>query len=88
MRCSIGGWLENSAISPLGMPVMPIACTVLGSSPGVRPPRRARAFIIGCGRPIMSAAPRSARNSRWRENQATMIAASAPSTMSSTMVVT
>jgi hypothetical protein len=32
-------------------------------------------LIIGCLRPISCAAPASARNSRWRENQATMIAA-------------
>ena len=69
-------------------PVMPIASTALGSSPAGRPPRRASAFIIGCLRPMSWAAPASARNSRWRENQATTIAAAKPSTMSSTMVVT
>jgi hypothetical protein len=67
---------------------MPMACRVLGISPGSRPPSRASALIIGCLRPIRSAAPASARNSRWRENQATMIAATKPSRMSSTIVVT
>jgi hypothetical protein len=36
MRSSIGGWLENSAIMPPGLPAMPIACTDLGSSPGLQ----------------------------------------------------
>jgi uncharacterized protein len=85
MRSSIGGWVENSLPSP---PVMPMACMPLGSSPGCKPPRRARALIIGCLRPISWAAPASARNSRWRLNQATMMAARKPSTMSITMVVT
>ena len=43
--------------------------------------------ILFGGWPINWAAPRSARNSRWRENQATMMPASTPNRMSSTMVV-
>ena len=69
-------------------PVMPMACSPCGNSPASRPPRRASALIIGCLRPMSWADPRSARNSRWRENQATTMAARKPSTMSSTMVVT
>ena len=88
MRSSIGGCVENSAMMPLGRPLMPIACTVFGISPGSSPPRRASAPIIGSLRPISCAAPASARNSRCRENQATMIAASTPSRMSMTTVVT
>ena len=84
----MAGWLENSAIMLLGLSLMPMAAMDLGSSPGSNPPRRARALIIGSLRPINATAPASARNSRWRENQATMMAASTPSTMSSTMVVT
>ena len=64
MRCSIGGWVENSAIRLLGRALMPMACIALGISPGSSPPRRARALIIGCFLPISWAAPASARNSR------------------------
>jgi 4-methylaminobutanoate oxidase (formaldehyde-forming) len=70
------------------LPVMPIASTALGNWPGTMPPRRASALIMGCLRPMSCAAPASARNSRWRENQATTMSAAKPSTMSSTMVLT
>ena len=71
------------------LPAMPMAAMFLGISwpCACMPPRRARAFIIDCGWPISWAAPRSARNSRWRENQATMMPASTPNRMSSTIVV-
>jgi heat shock protein HtpX len=38
------------------------------------PPKRASALIIGWLAPISAVEPRSARNSRWRENHATIIA--------------
>ncbi len=85
IRSSIGGWVENSLPTP---DVMPKAWMLLGNSPGTMPPRRASALIMGCLRPSRLAEPASARNSRWRENQATMMAATKPSRMSSTMVVT
>ena len=31
IRCSIGGWLENSASIPLGRPLMPNVCTCCGN---------------------------------------------------------
>ena len=66
----MGGWVENSAINPLGRALMPMDCMALGISPGSNPPKRASASIIGCLRPMSRAAPASARNSRCRENQA------------------
>jgi hypothetical protein len=44
-------------------------------------------LIIGRGEPIRPAAPASARNSRWRENQATMMLARMPNRMSQTITV-
>jgi hypothetical protein len=44
-------------------------------------PRRVSAPIIGRGVPRSCAEPASARNSRWRENQNTMIEASIPNTI-------
>ncbi|MNC90965.1 hypothetical protein D3C83_71310 [compost metagenome] len=59
-----------------------------GRAPGCRPPRRESAFTIGCGEPSRLAEAASARNSRWRENQATIIEANSPSTIWETMTVT
>jgi hypothetical protein len=68
-------------------PAMPMAAMLLGSS-AVHAAQAGQGVDHGLRRPISWAAPASARNSRWRENQATMMAARKPSTMSSTMVVT
>ncbi|CFP69024.1 Uncharacterised protein [Bordetella pertussis] len=59
----------------------------MGSSPGSRPPSRARARIMGSREPIRWAEPASARYSRWRENQATMMEARIPKTISQTITV-
>ena len=80
MRASIGGWVENSAAKP-GLSLIPDAAIDFGNSPGSIPPRRASAFTIGSVLPSSFAEPASARNSRWRENQATMIDASKPNTV-------
>ncbi len=61
--------------------------STVGNAPGAKPPRRASACCIGTGLPISLAAPASARNSRWRENQATMIEASRPNRISQTITV-
>jgi signal transduction histidine kinase len=69
-------------------PLMPIACIALGHLAGVQAAQAGQ----GVDHRLLAAhqlgRAASARNSRWRENQATMIAAAKPSTMSSTMVVT
>ena len=87
MRCSIGGWVENSAPQPPPLPEIPDAAIDEGSAPGARPPRRASACCIGTDDPSSLAEPASARNSRWRENQATMIEARMPNTISQTNTV-
>ena len=79
MRASIGGWLANSSIHA-GRPAMPAVATFCGSSPASSPPRRRSAPTMGWALPISCAAPASARNSRWRENHATMMLASTPKT--------
>jgi hypothetical protein len=84
MRSSIGGWVENSLANATGNAH---GRHTLGQLARVHATQRASALIMGCLRPISWAAPASARNSRWRENQATTMAAAKPSTMSSTMVV-
>ncbi|KAG1603291.1 hypothetical protein G6F45_014273 [Rhizopus arrhizus] len=68
-------------------PVMPEASKDLGRSPGSRPPRRARARIMGSRAPIRWAEPASARYSRCRETQATMIEARTPKMISPTSTV-
>src|SRR3546814_4458264 len=55
---------------------MPEAWKFFGSSPASTPPRRAKALIMGSREPSRLADPASARYSRWRENQATIIDAS------------
>ena len=77
---------EKSAMKP-ALSVMPNAFIAFGSSPGSTPPRRRSALTIGVGEPRNCAEPASARNSRWRENHATMIDASTPNTICSTMTV-
>ena len=72
MRSSMGGWLEKRAMIP-GLSEMPEDWNAFGSSPGSSPPRRRNAETMGLGVPRNAAAPASARNSRWRENHATMI---------------
>ena len=67
---------------------MPEDWNALGSSPGSSPPRRRSAATIGLGVPMYCAAPASARNSRCRENQTTMIEARMPKTISQTTTVT
>ena len=67
---------------------MPMAATPVGKTPACIWPKRPRALIMGCLRPSNWAEPSSARNSRWRLNQATIMLATKPSTMSSTMLVT
>ncbi|KAG0730679.1 hypothetical protein G6F23_016056 [Rhizopus arrhizus] len=63
MRAGIGGCDANMAEMP-PRPVMPEASKDLGRSPGSRPPRRARARIMGSRAPIRWAEPASARYSR------------------------
>ncbi len=67
---------------------MPEAFSDDGKAPGCSPPRRASACCIGTVLPRSLAEPASARNSRWRENQATMIEATRPNTISQTNTVT
>ena len=71
-----------------GLSLIPAIAIDLGNSPGVRPPRRDKAWIIGVALPTYCAEPASARNSRWRENQATMIEAAIPNTISQAITVT
>ena len=59
-----------------------------GRAPGCKPPRRESASTIGCGEPSRLAEAASARNSRRRENQATIIEANRPSTICDTITVT
>jgi len=79
MRSSIGGWLAKRPRKRDWLCLMPWASKACGSSPDCRPPRRARALIIGRLSWRSCAEPASARNSRWRENQATIIEARMPS---------
>jgi hypothetical protein len=87
-RCaaSMLGWLANSAIQP-GPPAMPELARLFGSGSTAHAAQARSALIIGRGEPIRLAAPASARNSRWRENQATMMLARTPNRMSQTITV-
>ena len=71
MRSSMGGCVENSAMNP-PLLVMPLAAIDCGSAPGSSPPKRDSALTIGVGEPSNCAEAASARNSRRRENQATI----------------
>ena len=73
MRASIGGWVANSAMKPGLVGNAEARQRLWAARRAGSPPRRASACIIGCGVPRYLALPASARNSRWRENQATMI---------------
>jgi acyl-homoserine-lactone acylase len=93
MRSSIGGWLEATA--PSGRWGRALLAADAHRRPwrlrqlaGVQPAQAGQRVDHRLLAAHQRAAPASARYSRWRENQATMIAASTPSTMSSTMVVT
>src|SRR2546427_6104589 len=87
IRASIGGCDANSASRPPPPLVMPGDDSDGGSAPPSRPPRRASAWIIGCGEPSKRAEPASARNSRSRENHATITDAMMPKTIWQTMTV-
>ena len=67
---------------------MPNEANACGSELGSKPPSLVNAFTIGCGLPTSFADPASARNSRCRENQATIIEAAKPNTIWQTMTVT
>lgn len=82
-----GGCVEKRAMR-LGLSLMPDAWIDFGSSPGSTRPRLANALIMLLGCPMYPAAPASARNSRWRENQATIMEARMPNTIWQTMEVT
>ena len=66
---------------------MPKAFRAFGSAPGSSAAQARSASTIGVGEPRYCAEPASARNSRWRENQATIIEARMPSTICSTITV-
>jgi hypothetical protein len=88
LRCSNGGCVENSANSPF-LSVMPSVRTDSGSEDASLVPDSLRsAFTIGNGVPRYCAEPRSARNSRCRENQATISDATSPNTIWHTITVT
>ena len=86
MRASIGGCVAKICASPDSLE-MPNAFTESGRPPVCRPPSRRSAAIIGCGVPSSLAEPRSARNSRSRENQATIAEARMPNTIWETIIV-
>src|SRR5581483_449340 len=87
IRSSIGGCEANSAIQPDDEGAMPNADIDCGSSPCSSAPRRWSAWIMGWG-PSRRAEPASARNSRRRENQATMSEARTPNTIWNAITVT
>ena len=69
---SIGGCDANSAITP-PPPVMPNACSACGSSPGCEAAEPAQRVDHRLRLPSSRALPASARNSRQRENHATIM---------------
>src|ERR1700692_3332372 len=87
MRSSSGGWLMNSRMKPLVLPVLiPKACICGGiGSPWLCFNTCNAAIILPA--PARSAPPRSARNSRRREYQLTIMLARIPSTICATIVV-
>ena len=81
MRSSIGGWVENSAMKPRLVGDAEAADRLAAARPARGRPGARSALIIGCGEPRYAREPASARNSRWRENQATMMEARMPNTI-------
>ena len=78
------GWLAKRLLM---LPAMPEVARPDGSGSGFRPPRRCKAAIMLRGLPSSLAEPASARNSRFRENQATMTLARTPNTIWLTITV-
>ena len=64
-----------------GLSLMPSAAIDSGNVAGSTPPSLASALCIGKALPNSLAEPASARNSRWREYQATISDAPMPSTI-------